>query len=216
MPSGIPRTATHLVAGIEREGSLAAMRAEAFVKRYADYVVAGAGPPVIAGRARGIDLAVRRTGGRLTGLLGYSLLGATVRLADGRTVRSPLDVTHTFTATATASVGTDWSLGSTFRYGTGAPITPITGGEERDGRLVPVHGAILSDRLPAYARLDWRLMRFMRRSRFLLTTYAEVLNLAGRRNVASMWYDAEYRRRQPIHAFFARRTVVVGGELQLR
>ncbi len=44
----------------------------------------------------------------------------------------------------------------------------------------------------------------------------EAFNLAGRRNVASLAYDAEYRSRRPVHAFFAARTLVAGGELQFR
>ncbi len=216
-PSDVARVATHLVAGIEREGVMTTFRAEAFMKEYGDYVAHGVGPRSTAGTARGIDFVMRTTtGGSLTGWMGYSLLDATVRLVDGETVRSSLDVTHSATASATMSLGGDWSLGSTVRYGTGAPITPVIGGEERDGRLVPSYGDIMSDRLPAYGRFDARLTRFLRASRFLLTTYVEVLNVTDRRNVASMSYDAEYRRREPVNTFFANRTMVAGGEFQFR
>jgi hypothetical protein len=216
-PSGAARRATHVVAAIEREGDLATLRAEAFVKRYGDYATHGSGPRIAAGTAQGIDVVARKTaGGRLSGWLGYSLMDATVRLEDGATVRSPLDVTHTATASTTATLGPSWSLGSTFRYGTGAPITPVVAGEPRDGRIVPVHGATMSDRLPAYGRVDARLTRFLRAPRFLLTTYVEMLNVAGRRNVASMSYDAGYAHRTPVSTFFASRTVVAGGEVQFR
>jgi hypothetical protein len=215
-PSGVARKATHLVAGIEREGEVLAVRAEAFVKQYRDYAAYGAGPQSTAGTAQGIDLLLRKSGGCCTGWVGYSLMDATVRLADGETVRSPLDVTHTATASATVSLGADWSLGSTMRAGTGAPITPISGVDRRAGLVMPIYGAFMSDRLPAYYRLDARLMRTIRAPKFLLTTYLEVLNLTDRRNVASMAYDAEYRRQTPIATFFANRTVVAGGEFQFR
>jgi hypothetical protein len=104
-------------------------------------------------------------------------------------------------------------VGYTLRYGTGAPLTPIVGhtsvGEPR-------YGAPLSERMPAYARMDARVMRFIRIPQFLLTTFIEAINLTDRANVSTMTYDATYSRRQPIETFFATRTFVVGGELQFR
>ncbi len=138
-------------------------------------------------------------------------------LADGRRVRSPSDVTHTATASATATVGADWSVGSTLRYGTGAPRTPIVGSETAaDGSLRPVYGEPMGARLPTYARADLRVMRFIRTPRALVTTFAEVLNLGNRRNVAALAYDADYASSRPVHSFFAHRTVVLGAEVQWR
>ena len=173
---------------------------------------------IASGDANGLDLIAQKTaGGRLTGWLGYSLIDATVRLADGRRARSPFDATHSATASATLSLGADWSLGSTIRYGTGVPITPVLRGEARDdGRVMPVYGAVMSERLPAYGRLDARVMRFIRMPGGLLSTYVEALNVTNRHNVASMAYDASYRTRQPLRSFFATRTIVAGAELQFR
>ena len=217
-PSGTAREARHLVAGLEREGTTTTLRAEAFAKRYSRYVPLGAGPPIASGEANGIDLVAQRTaGGALTGTLGYSLIDASVRLADGRRVRSPFDATHSATASATLAMGRDWSVGSTLRYGTGTPITPVLRGERgADGRIAPAYGALMSERLSAYGRLDARVMRFVRLPRGLLSTYVEALNVTARRNVAAMSYDADYERRVPVHTFFATRTIVVGAEWQVR
>jgi tetratricopeptide (TPR) repeat protein len=217
-PSGAARTARHLVAGVEHAGPAATLRVEAYDKAYGDYVAHGAGPAIASGRARGLELIAQRTaGGPLTGWVGYSLLDATVRLHDGRRARSPFDATHSATASAAWAMHADWSLGSTFRYGTGTPVTPVVGTvRPPDGRIAPVYGAPGAERLPDYARLDVRLTRFVRAPAFLLTAYVEAFNVAGRRNVASLAYDAEYRVRRPVHAFFAARTLVAGGELQFR
>ena len=59
-------------------------------------------------------------------------------------------------------------------------------------------------------------MRYVRTRPFLLTTFAEVLNVTGRRNVASFTWDANYTRREPIHSFFSQRTLVIGGEVMLK
>jgi hypothetical protein len=79
-----------------------------------------------------------------------------------------------------------------------------------------VYGELMSERLPSYARLDARVMRYVRARSFLLTTFAEILNVTGRRNVASFAYDAGYERREPMHSFFSKRTMVIGGEVMLK
>ncbi|HVF38933.1 MAG TPA: hypothetical protein VM939_03460, partial [Gemmatimonadaceae bacterium] len=97
-PSGVATKATHLVAGIERNGATTTLRAEAFHKRYSNFVELGSGPRAVGGLTRGLDLIAQRTsGGRVTGWLGYSLLDGKLDLTGGRRVRSPFDVTHTVT-----------------------------------------------------------------------------------------------------------------------
>lgn len=216
-PSGMAGEARHLVLGLEREGATSTLRAEAFDKRYDDYAPLGAGPRVTAGRARGLDVIAQRRGpGRLTGWVGWSLLDAVVHLADGEWARSPYDVTHSLTASATATVARDWSVGSTVRYGTGTPVTPVVASTMVDGRVTPVYGRATSERLPAYARLDARVMRFIRLPGALVSSYVEVLNLANRRNAAGATWDASYTTRRLTPTFFASRTIVAGAEVQWR
>ncbi len=182
-PSGLPRSAHHVVLGVEREGPTSVVRAEAFVKRYADYRAFGAGSAIEASTARGVDVIAQRMSGPVTGWLGYSLLDAQSELANGTQVRGAFDVTHSATASITAAVNADWSVGTTARYGTGAPRTPILGGQLLNGRIEPVYGALMSERLPVYARLDARVMRYIRTPNFLLTTFVEMLNATNRGNV---------------------------------
>jgi hypothetical protein len=216
-PAGAPRQARHIVAGLERDGATT-LRAEIFDKQYDDYAPLGAGPQIRSARARGMDVIVHRAlGSHVTGWVGYSLLDADVRLADGRAARSPYDVTHTATATATATLDRNWSIGATGRYGTGAPITPVIGAtRSSDGQYTPIYGDVTSERLPAYARIDARVMRFIQAPGFLLTSFVEVINLTGRANTASVTYDASYTTRRSMHSFFASRTIVAGAEIQLR
>jgi hypothetical protein len=216
-PSGMPRTVSHLVAGLERNTSQTFVRVEAFMKQYADYRAFGAGPAIDASTARGIDMLVQRTGGKISGFAGYSLLDASSRLRDGQRARSAFDVAHSVTTSVTAALSHDWSIGTTARYGSGAPHTPITGNTRTsDGRLAPVYGKLMSESLPSYARLDARVMRYIRTPAFLLTTFAEILNVTERQNVSMFTYDPSFTSRQPVHTFFSKRTVVLGGELMFR
>jgi vitamin B12 transporter len=215
-PSGMPLTARHLVLGVERDGASGFVRVESYLKSYDDYREFGAGPAIAGSLSRGVDLIAQRTSGRITGFLGYSLLDATSRLATGERVRSSFDVTHTATGSLTAGLG-DWSVGSTVRFGTGAPRTPITGGQTMpDGRTEPIYGALMGERLPAYARVDARVMRYLRFPGVLVTSFLEVLNAGNRPNVATFTYDPTYTSREPVHTFFSRRTLVMGAELMFR
>jgi hypothetical protein len=149
----------------------------------------------------------------LSGWIAYSLIDADLTLTDGRKAPSPFDVTHTATGSVTARLSNDWSVGYTLRYGTGAPLTPILG---RKLDATPRYGAPMSERMPAYARMDARVMRFIRMPQFLLTTFVEAINLTDRANASTVTYDATFTQRRPIPTFFATRTFVGGGELQLR
>jgi hypothetical protein len=205
------------VAGVERDGAII-VKAEGFVKAYGEYGAFGAGPRIVDGTARGVDVVLQRpTGSRLTGSVGYSFLDAAVELADGRTARSPYDVTHTATGSATMRLARATTLGSTVRFGSGRPFTPIVGATgAADGRSTPVYGAPTSERLPAYARWDARLTQYLPLRRSMLVTFVEVLNLVGRENVAGYVWDADYRTRRSTATFYSDRTVMVGFELQSR
>jgi vitamin B12 transporter len=225
-PAGTPRRAEHLVAGIERDGTLA-LRLEAYVKRYDDYadgagpdIVAGsasiagtaivAGPAIVAGTNRGLDAMARwspRSGP--SGWLSYSLLSSDVVLEDGSEVPSALDVTHSLTSVARMPLGTGWELGATARYATGKPFTP-----RRPAGSAGV-GAVHGERIPDYRRLDARVTRYVSGGeRRLAVIYLEMLNLLDRRNVMSYTYSTGGDR-VPVNSVFARRTFVLGVELQL-
>jgi vitamin B12 transporter len=216
-PSGLARTATHLVLGVERESNSGLVRAEAFAKSYGDYRAFGAGPSIRSTIARGVDMIAQRVAGPVTGWLGYSFLDATSTLAGGQHVRGTFDVTHSATGSVTATVAEDWTVGTTLRYGTGAPRTPILGGSVMpDGRTQPVYGRLMSERVPHYARLDARLMRYITVPGALVTSYLEVINATNRANVATFTYDPSYTSREPVHTFFAKRTLVMGAEVMFR
>jgi hypothetical protein len=152
-----------------------------------------------------------------TGFVGYSLLDAESKLKNREIVRGAFDVTHSATSSITAAINPDWSVGTTARYGSGAPRTPIIGGTKMtDGRFEPRYGNLMSERLPSYTRLDARVMRYIRTPSALVTTFAEVLNVTNRGNVTAFTYDPTYTSRQAVHTFFAKRTIVVGAELMFR
>jgi hypothetical protein len=120
-------------------------------------------------------------------------------------------VTHSLTSVVLMSLGPAWEVGTTARYGTGKPFTPVlwhTAG-------TPTHGAIHSERMPDYQRLDARVTRyFFGEGQRMGLVYLEMLNLLDRRNVMSYTYSAGSAERVPVNSVFAHRTFVLGVELQ--
>jgi vitamin B12 transporter len=209
-PSGVPRRAEHVVAGLEREGTLS-VRAEAYIKRYGQYTPGTDGPAATAGSSTGVDAIARwspRTGPG--GWISYSLLRGRVELEGGDVVPSALDVTHSVTSVLRLPLGA-WEFGATQRYATGKPFTPMT---QVGTPAALSFGAIHSERLPAHRRLDARVTRYMFGERRMALTYLEMLNLLDRRNVMSYTYAADSPQRVPINSVFAHRTLVLGVELQ--
>lgn len=209
-PAGIPRRARHLVAGVERVGTLS-LRVEGYLKRYDDYAPGGEGPVAVAGMNSGLDAIARWSprsgpGGWLT----YSLLRGRVELEDGRTVPSTLDVTHSLTSVARLPLGA-WELGATARYATGKPFTPLAGVDNVTG--APQYAALHTGRLPDYRRLDARITRYLFGDGRMALVYLEMLNLLDRRNLMSYTYSADAER-VPVNSVFAHRTFVLGIELQ--
>jgi outer membrane receptor protein involved in Fe transport len=88
-----------------------------------------------------------------------------------------------------------FQYGARWSYHTGQPDTPIIGGrKDANGRILPVYGALNSERMPAYHRLDLRMdYRYSDK----LSYYAEVINAYARKNVGSYEYSADYKTRKP-------------------
>lgn len=218
-PTGVPVRAHHVVAGIQRDGT-PALRTEAYLKRYDDYVAEADAsedaPRLVAGRSLGVDVLVRpQAVGRFAGWLTYSFLDSEVELEDGTRMPSRYDVTHTLTAVGKLTMR-DYELGLTGRYGTGRPYTPVTGVTPPAGNrpAQPLYGEVHSRRLPDYVRLDGRLSRLIPLRGGIMAAYAEGLNLLDRANVTGYTYDANYRDPRPVRTFFGDRTLVLGVEAQ--
>jgi outer membrane receptor protein involved in Fe transport len=88
-----------------------------------------------------------------------------------------------------------WTFGARWNYHTGGLETPIIGSRiEADGRIRPVYGALNSERLPAYHRLDLRADRRFSES---LSGYMELLNAYNRENITGYSYNEDYSIREP-------------------
>lgn len=215
-PAAVPTRSRHVVIGAERAGE-PSVRVETYRKLYDGYTTDQPGrTAIVSGTTTGLDVIARwQQRERLNGWITYSALDATLDLADGSRVSAKYDITHSLTGVARYALSDKWELGTTMRYATGRPYTPVTGAmaEQEGWPVEPVYGDVHSDRLPSYFRTDGRITRYHRIGGKTGVFYLEMLDLNGRKNVAGYEYDATYAVRTPVESFFARRTFVLGAEL---
>jgi hypothetical protein len=155
-------------------------------------------------RDRGVELQVGRSGaGQMDWSLGYAL-ASSKDLVDGGWVPRALDQRHALHGDwSLRPVSNAWRLSVGGVWHSGWPFTPTkllvdtlvnTSGDLvlRSNRSV---GALNSERLPNYHRVDARFTRYFDTSHGRLSAFAEVYNLLGTTNVRGFWKHIEARGR---------------------
>jgi hypothetical protein len=159
------------------------------------------------GRAFGLDFYVRKTGGRVTGWVSYSLGKVTRVTADGERFAPAQDRRHNLNVVAGLSgfLGADWTV--RFGYGSPLPYTAIAGqwihryyDPDRNQfvgvALEPYRTERNAERYPAYSRVDVSARWTFRWLGARWHPTAQILNAYARTNVFSYFYD--YDQRPPL------------------
>jgi hypothetical protein len=153
------------------------------------------------GRTYGVETMVRRRVGQVQGWVAYTF-ARSYRQGDPWATQSyapyVLDQPHVLTALATAPLGPKWRIGARLRYATGNPITPAVGSYVDTGaqEYVPISGAPLSERLPAFIQLDVRVDRSWNRPWGTLKLFLDVQNATNRLNAEGVSYNFDYTQKQ--------------------
>lgn len=186
----------------QRVGSDWSWKLEAYQKRFENLVVADPAVNYVnggSGESRGVELLIKREPrARLSGFLALSVAEAK-RRNDLTGERFPFDYDQPVVATWVMSykASAEWQVGFRWTFHSGSPTTPVVGaGTFPDGRVRPLYGAINSERLPNYHRLDLRADRSITSN---LSLYVELINAYGRKNIAGYTYDANWANREPVY-----------------
>lgn len=148
------------------------------------------------GYAYGLELMARREVGAFTGWIAYTYSRA-YRTRDPRIdpVEYPwvLDQPNVLTLVGTRPISAHWRLGGRLRLASGNPITPVAGSyyDAAAHKYVALDGAIMSERLPAFAQLDVRLDRAWRH----WDLYIDIQNITNNENVEGVDYSTDYTQR---------------------
>jgi hypothetical protein len=115
-------------------------------------------------RAYGIEFLARKSSGRFTGWLAYTLsrseqqtpggIAGGPGINKGNTYLTPFDRTHDLSFTGIYRLNEKWNLSANLIYQTGRPITYPNGQYSYEGLSIASYSDRNSDRLPSYHRID--------------------------------------------------------------
>jgi hypothetical protein len=109
------------------------------------------------GRAYGIEMMMRKTSGRLTGWVGYTLSKVEKKI-DGinnnEYFNARQDRTHDISVVAMYDISKKWNISGTWVYNTGNAVTFPSGKYNAGGQTVFLYTERNGYRMPAYHRLD--------------------------------------------------------------
>ncbi|MFT5986072.1 MAG: hypothetical protein ACI825_001571, partial [Planctomycetota bacterium] len=126
-------------------------------------------------RAYGLEFLARKTQGRFTGWIAYTLSRSEQRtpgrtpkeigINNGAWYNSPWDKTHDVSVTAQYEYSKKWSFAANLIYQTGLPFTFPTAQYEFDGLTIPVYEPRNASRLPDFHRMDFSATFIPKKSR---------------------------------------------------
>ncbi|MBK9059183.1 MAG: TonB-dependent receptor [Flavobacteriales bacterium] len=109
------------------------------------------------GKAYGVEFFVKKTKGKLTGWIGYTLSRSERTMAElnnGNAYPNRYDRTHDASVVAMYQLNDKWKISAAWVYATGNAVTYPEGRYEYAGQVVSVYGERDTSRMPAYHRLD--------------------------------------------------------------
>jgi TonB family protein len=200
-----PARALHYGLGVQQSfGRHGQLSLDGFYKTLSNVVVNGSGSEPLVNRGVGRIYGVEAMGrlqpvGRLSGFFAYTLSRSERNDKDGTGWRLfDYDQTHILTASGNLRLGKGWTLGSTFRLGTGNPSTPVSGSlyQANLDVYLPRYGATNSTRDALFHRLDVRIEKRWSIGRGALTWYLDVQNVYNHMGTQGFAYNYDYSRRK--------------------
>lgn len=170
-----------------------------------------------SGRVYGAEFLVRyKPDARFFGWVAYTLSRSERKSTDADAYRLfEFDQTHILTVLGSYKLGRGWEVGGRFRYVTGNPYTPATGGvfDADAGAYSPVNAPAFSARSPAFHRLDVRVEKEWAFATWKLATYLDLQNAYNRRNPEGRMYNFNYTRSDVVSGLPILPVVGLRGEL---
>jgi hypothetical protein len=206
------QSAKHLTVGTEYSAELLMLRIEVYHKTYSNLVLNSSSMNYANlgdGIATGLDFFLKYGGFLKTpvsGWISYSYLHSRRLQARDLVERivyekapSSFDITHNLTIVGKIKLIQFLSLGLTFRYATGKPITPVISAIQTAGAnyYEPVQGPVNSERMPDFIRLDASLGYFLPfGDSNSATFYIAVSNILDHANPVRYEYSVDYSQRR--------------------
>jgi hypothetical protein len=148
-----------------------------------------------------------------SGQVVYTYLKSERHIPKFGTSPSEYDQTHNLNLIGTLNRGR-WNFSGRFRFVTGNPYTPVTGGtyDSDNDVYIPTRGRIYSQRFDAFNQLDIRIERKMIYESWILTSYLDVLNVYNSANQQNIEYSYDYSQKKKVRGLPILPTIGVKGE----
>ena len=206
-----PMRATQSILGVHLERDRLTARVELYEKHYHDLALLTRDNEVVGGgtgRSRGADLWLKWTAPLgVNARVAYSLVDAQrTDASSGIVTRAPFEVTHSVTALLERRWPAFITTSAAYRYATGRPFTPVvsaTFDPQRSG-WTPTYGPPMSERLPAFRRLDLSGSILRRFGPVQSVVFYTLSNALDRENVHTYRYSPDYSQRMPVRSLFNR------------
>ena len=170
------------------------------------------------GRAYGGEFLLRyRSDGPFFGWVAYTLSRS--ELKGGASESWELfdfDQTHILTALGSVKLGRGWQVGARFRYVSGSPYTPYTGGiaDHDAGVYSPLlESPANQSRLSAFHQLDLRVDKTWSFQSWKLSAYLDVQNVYNRQNSEDITANYDYSESEPLPGLPLLPVLGIRGEL---
>lgn len=152
------------------------------------------------GTSYGAEFLVRKTRGKLTGWIGYTLSRTRRKIEginDGNWYNANQDRRHDISVVGSWQAAPRWNLAGTWVFASGAPVTFPIGAYIIGDNLAPLYGERNGSRMPAYHRMDLSVTIDAKpreeenKRRFENSWNFSVYNAYGRRNAFSFDFREE-------------------------
>jgi predicted porin len=147
------------------------------------------------GRAYGLEILAKKTTGKFTGWLSYSLSKSERKIEginNGNWYNATNDKTHNVSIVGSYEFTPSWAFSGAFVYSTGNAVTYPVAKYEIDGQTMLEYGARNSNRMPAYHRLDLSVTHeFKNTGKFKKSLIIGAYNVYGRANPYTIDFKTE-------------------------
>jgi hypothetical protein len=147
------------------------------------------------GRSYGLEAFLKKSKGRLTGWLSYTLSRTTKTFDDinqGQTFAAKYDRLHNFSWVGNYQLNERWVLSGLFTYSTGNALTLPVGRYIINGNIINEYAGRNTFRMPAYHRMDLSVTyNAVKRSNYESSWVFSVYNLYNRKNPYYIYFETQ-------------------------
>lgn len=152
------------------------------------------------GRAFGLESLLKFEGEPWSGWLGYTFTRSTRWDDQNPEYPSQFDQTHNINLLVAREFPRNWKVSGRYRWVTGSPVTPVTGGVyDADADVyLPSRGPLYSERLSDFRQLDLRVDKKWILDTEIWSVYLDAQNVLSNRNPETIRYSFDYKVKEEV------------------